>query len=257
MSYKVFVKKEFDKILPKSFQFIQMDIEISSDTLIWDELKAHIQPAEVDSYARKIGLARISRNEDAFRERQTLLQMQTVIHSDIAEEIEKKNPPLLNSYQRQRAITRAVNFLDNLRQLGHFVDPDNSTDSQMLKYLKYTKTSRPNSQQSSKQKSSKAPLSARKQLDPNESITEVQQLLDDEFNRIQNDISTIRISLFSSCEELEDVKELVPPSTDSIEEFNKKLQTKEVVVKQMNKTARTSSSINRLRDSIHANRLWE
>ncbi|KAK8881706.1 hypothetical protein M9Y10_004466 [Tritrichomonas musculus] len=234
-----------------------MNLEISSDELLWDQLKAHIQPAEVDSYARKIGLARISRNEDAFNERATLLQMQNSIHSDIAEEIEKKNPPLLNSYQRQRAINRAVSFLDSLRQMGHFVDPDNATDSQMLKYLKYTKTSRPNSQQSSKQKSCPEPLSARKQLDPNESITEVQSLIDDEYNRIQNDINAIRISLFSSCDELEDVKELVPPSTDSIEQFNKKLQTKEVVVRQMNNTARTSSSINRLRDSIHANRLWD
>lgn len=234
-----------------------MNLEISSDELLWDQLKAHIQPAEVDSYARKIGLARISRNEDAFNERATLLQMQNSIHSDIAEEIEKKNPPLLNSYQRQRAINRAVSFLDSLRQMGHFVDPDNATDSQMLKYLKYTKTSRPNSQQSSKQKSCPEPLSARKQLDPNESIAEVQSLIDDEYNRIQNDINAIRISLFSSCDELEDVKELVPPSTDSIEQFNKKLQTKEVVVRQMNNTARTSSSINRLRDSIHANRLWD
>lgn len=235
-----------------------MNLELSSDELLWDQLKAHIQPAEIDSYARRIGLARISRNEDAFNERQTLLKMQNAIHSDIADEIEKKNPPFLNSYQRQRAINRAVKFLDNLRQLGHFVDPDNATDSQMLKYLKYTKTPRPNSQlQSSKQKSGKAPLSARKQLDPNESIVEVQELLDDEYNRIQNDISTIRISLFTSCDELDDVKELVPPSTDSIEAFNKKLQTKEVVVRQMNSTAKTSSSINRLRDSIHANRLWE
>ncbi|OHS99108.1 hypothetical protein TRFO_34558 [Tritrichomonas foetus] len=225
--------------------------------LLWDQLKQHIQPAEVDMYARRIGLARITRNEEANSEKETLLQMQNAIQSDINEEIDRKNPSLLNTYQRQSAIERAIKFLDSLRQQGHFVDPDNPNDSQMIKYLKYAKTKRPNSYQISQQKRPLTPLSLKKEMDLNESIAEVQTLMDEEFSQLTKEINEIRVKLFSSCDELQEVKNLELPSTDSIEAFNKKLQTQEVVVKQMRNSARKSSSVARLRDAVHMNRAWE
>ena len=226
--------------------------------LVWDQLRSHIQPAEVDSYARRIGLSRISRNEDAYQERETLLKMYNAIQSDINVEVEKKNPAFLDTFQRKTAIDRAIKFLDNLKQQGHFVDPDNSTDSDMIKYLKFAKMNRPNSHEKMpQQKKAQLSSSARRSLDVNESISEAQALMDEEFNQITKDINEIRIKLFSSCDELDDVKTLELPSTESIEKFNKKLQTKEVVVRQMNKSGRTSSSVARLRDSVHLNRIWE
>lgn len=228
----------------------------SSNQLLWNQLKIHIQPPEVEYYARRIGLARISRNEEAFQERETLLQMRNSIQDDIQDEISKKNTPLLDTLQRKRAISKAINFLDNLKEQGHFVEPDNQTDSEMINYLKITRSNRPNSQQTPKPQKSDFQLT-QSQLNLDQSVTEVQALVDDEYNRIQTEINEIRVNLFSSADELKDVQQMVPPSTDSIEAFNKKLQTKDFIVRQMNKTANTSSSVSRLRDSIRANRLWE
>jgi hypothetical protein len=58
--------------------------------LLWDELKLHINPAEVDSYARQVGISRITRNEEAFSELATLRQMQNTLQDSINDEIEKK-----------------------------------------------------------------------------------------------------------------------------------------------------------------------
>ena len=43
-------------------------MEESETELIWDDLKKHISPPEVPIYARKVGIARISRNEEVMNE---------------------------------------------------------------------------------------------------------------------------------------------------------------------------------------------
>jgi hypothetical protein len=87
------------------------------------------------------------------------------------------------------------------------------------------------------------------------SITEIQSLMDDEYLRLQMEIADIRCGLFSSCEQLHEVKALEPPPTASIEQFNKRLQTQELVISHVAKSR--GSAVTRLRDSIRLSRLWE
>jgi hypothetical protein len=224
--------------------------------LLWEELKAHIHPAEVDNYARTIGLARISRNEDTFNELSILLRMQDSLNETLSSEIQKKNPPFLASAQRTTVINRAVKFLDSLRDQGHFIDPTDPNDSQILKYLKYTRSSRPSSSSGSASPRRRPPSSTRSVSDISESISDIQGLLDEEYARLQTDIGGLRCALFSTAEELDDVKSIEPPTTPSIEAFSKRLQTQEMVAKNMART-RGSSAVGMLRDSVRKNRLWE
>lgn len=235
-------------------------------TLIWDEIKAQIEPSEVEQYSRSIGVARISRNEDAFQELHMLLQMQNTVQSDINDEIEKKNPPILSTTQRTKAIETAIHFLDRLREKGHLVQPQNESDSQILNYLKFSKLTRPNSgsetellsSRSLKKSHSRLTHSARSNgKDMAESIKEIQNLLDEEYQKIQTDTDEIRLQLFSSYEQLNEIKALQPPSTDSIQSFTKKLKSKDVTLEQLSKQTRSSSSVSRLRESIRLNRMWE
>mgnify|MGYP001119787423 CR=1 FL=1 len=235
-------------------------------TLLWDELKSHIAPSEVDYYARCIGLAKISRNEDAYNELQLLKQMQNSIQADLNDEIEKKNPMILYTPQRNKAINAAIHFLDSLREKGHLVEPSNDTDSQVMKYLKFAKFNRPNSGNPQLSKSSKnmnlrenrMSKSARS-LNQNisESIEEIQALLDEEYQKIQTDTTDIRIQLFTSCEQLDEVKSIDPPSTDSIQSFAKKLKAKDVTLNNIANQTKSSCAMSRLRESIRLNRIWE
>lgn len=237
-----------------------------NSTLLWDELKTHIEPSEIEYYARCIGLAKISRNEDAFNELQILKQMQNNIQSDLNDEIEKKNPMILSTPQRNKAINTAIHFLDSLREKGHLVEPNDDSDSQIIKYLKFAKLNRPKSSEISspkpsnkmKLKESRMSKSSRS-LNQNitESIEEIQILLDEEYQQIQTDTTEIRLQLFSSCEQLDEVKSINPPSTDSIQSFAKRLKTKDVTLNNIANQTKSSCSVNRLRESIRLNRIWE
>ncbi|OHT05912.1 hypothetical protein TRFO_26190 [Tritrichomonas foetus] len=232
--------------------------------LLWDELKTHIEPSEVDHYARAIGIAKITRNEDAFQELKVLKTMQSAIQMDLNDEIERKNPIFLSTPQRNTAIERAIHFLDSLREKGHLVEPSNDTDNQIMVYLKFAKLNRPNSSRSD---SNNSRLSTRgvhqchsarsMNVNMTESIDEIKSLLDEEYQRIQVETSEIRCQLFSSCDQLNEVKSIDPPSTDSIQSFAKRLKAKDVTLKNIAKTARCSSSISRLRESVRMNRIWE
>ena len=225
--------------------------------LVWDELKLHINPPEVDTFARKVGIARITRNEDIFQELETLKGMHNAINSSLNDEIEKKNPSILSTPQRRTAIDRAIRFLDSLKEKGTFVDPSNSDDTQILKYLKYVRSDRPNSTElPMTPRSPQTPRSSRMVKDLAANISEIQALLDEEYQRIQTEIQEIRVRLFATAEELDEVKTITPPTTDSIEAFNKRLQTKDMVLKNMSKS-KGSSAINRLRDSVRLNRMWQ
>jgi hypothetical protein len=224
--------------------------------LLWDELKRHLPPSEVENYARRIGLARISRNEEVLSELNVLRQMDATIQTNLTNEIEKKNPPILASATRTAAIRRAVNFLDSLREQGHFVDPTNQDDSKVLKYLKFTKMTRPGTaQRPAALHGVSRSHSARTVRDIAESIEEIQALIDEEFRRLQGEVQELRTGLFSTCERLEEVKAIEPPTTATIERFNKRLQTQDFVCKSIAKVQGPASS--RLRDSVRMSRLWE
>jgi CHAD domain-containing protein len=229
--------------------------------MLWDELKPHINPAEVDKYAREIGVARIARNQGTFRELSMLQQMQNTIQDDLTNEFQKKNLSILACPQRTKAISRATRFLDSLRAQGHFVDPQDPADSQVLKYLKIARVARPSTTPNPPM-SRWLPLSARSTRSVHdtresigESVTEIQGLIDEEFSVLQTEIAELRCSLFASCEELNQVKSIDPPSTAAIEAFGKRLQTQEVAVKGIGKAKGSAAS--RLRDSIRLSRLWE
>ena len=235
-------------------------------TLLWDELKSHIAPSEVEYYARCIGHAKISRNEDAYNELQILKRMQNTVQADLNDEIEKKNPMILTTPQRTKAINTAIHFLDTLREKGHLVEPSDDSDSQVIKYLKFTKLNRPNSSNIASPKKSKnmnlresrMSKSARSLNQNNtESIEEIQALLDEEYQQIQTDTTNIRLQLFSSCEQLDEVKSIQPPSTDSIQSFAKRLKAKDVTLNNIAHQTKSSCAMSRLRESIRLNRIWE
>ena len=240
-----------------------MQNQQTSRVLLWDELKLHIAPAEVDSYARKIGIALISRNEDSFQELNSLQAIHNNVQFEISEEIQKKNPSFLDNTRRTMAIEKACKFLDNLRAQGHFVDStDNRDDSEIIKYLKYSRSVRPNSTTNINQtdlpkRAIQSPRSARRVTNIDESISDVRELLEEEYQEIQVEIANLRCALFAGAEQLEEVKAIKPPPTDSIEAFNKRLQQKDFVIKSINKAKVGSSSVSRLRNSITLNRMWE
>ncbi|KAH0785506.1 hypothetical protein GPJ56_010527 [Histomonas meleagridis] len=227
-------------------------------TLVWDEIKRHINPSEVDAYARRIGLAKISRNEEAFQELTTLINMKKNIQADLSDEIENKSPLLLTSTSRKIAIDKAIRFLDSIRSAGHCVEPSNDNDSQVINYLKLTKLNRPRtstpvtSPRRNKLRNSTRSIST----NLTDSIDEIKSLLDDEYAQIQLEIQEVRSSLFGDVEQLEEIKSINPPTTDSIESFNKRMRTKEITLKNMSKV-RSSSSVLRLRESVRMNRMWE
>lgn len=224
--------------------------------MLWRELRSRIHPSEVDGFARRIGVARIARNEGAFDEMEMLVKMMDSVGADIDHEIEKKTPVILATPQRMAAISKAVEFLDCLRDHGHYVEPSSPDDAQILKYLKLTRSSRPNSCD---------PVYAEKQIsrpksgttsDLDANVTDLQVLIDEEYLRLQREIQKLRCALFSSCELLDEVRSVEPPTTSSIESFNKRLQTKEFVLSQINK-ARGASGVKRLPDCVRLNRIWE
>jgi hypothetical protein len=137
------------------------------------------------------------------------------------------------------------------------VDP---TASQVLKSLKFMRAGRLLTDSS-------APVISRRQLPFRSArpvgssdniaatIAEIQSLMDDEHSRLQMEITDIRCILFSSCEELREVKALEPPPTASIEQLSKRLQSQELVVRHLAKLR--GSAVTRLRDSVRLNRLWD
>jgi hypothetical protein len=84
---------------------------------------------------------------------------------------------------------------------------------------------------------------------------DIRALLDDEYTRIQNEINALRCDVFSTADELEDVRAVEPPPTSEIEAFTKRLKTREFVLKSMAKTP--ASPVAKLRDSVRLNRLWD
>jgi hypothetical protein len=228
-----------------------------SETPIWEELRGHIDEAEVDAYARSVGIARISRNEDVFAELATLRQMQENLNATLAAEIERKNPPLLVSPQRTSAINRAIKFIDTIRAQGHVIEPTSPDDTTVLKYLKLAKaSSRPSTGDALTPRRDGSRGSARSLSDIRENFADIQKLLDDEYLQIQNAISALRCELFSTADELDDVRGLEPPLTTSIESFGKRLQTQEFVLRSMAKSTSTTM-VGKARDSVRLNRLWE
>jgi hypothetical protein len=227
------------------------------DSLVWDELKAHVGAPEADAYARSVGVARISRNEDAFAELQMLRQMQAGLRQTLAAEIERKHPPLLASPQRTSAIARAIAFLDSMRAQGHVVDPTTPGDTAVLRYLRLAKaaSARPSTGDGAAPRRD-AGASARSLGGARESFADIQKLIDDEYLQIQTAISALRCELFSTADELEDVRGLEPPPTTSIESFGKRLQTQEFVLRSMAKSTGTAV-VRKARDSVRLSRLWE
>jgi hypothetical protein len=228
-----------------------------SDNLpLWEALRQHIHPAEVDRYARSVGLSRISRNEDAFSELSMLRNLQYSLRDALTAEVEKKNPPILISPQRSAAIKRAIAFLDSLREKGHIPDPTCPDDTQIMKYLRLSKASaRPNSADRTSSRLQAGNRAARSVCDATESFEDIQKLLDEEYVHIQNEIQALRCELFTTADEIEEVRGLEPPPTAAIETFTKRLQTKDFVLKSM--TQAKSSPVAKLRDSVRLNRLWE
>jgi hypothetical protein len=225
-------------------------------SLLWDEIKAHISPSEVDNYARQIGLARISRNEEVQTEFKMLLMMHNTIQTSLTDEISKKNPLILESPQRSSAIARAIHFLVSLRERGDFIDPSDACDSQIIKYLKFSRLSRPGSaEQPPKARELATGRATRSVGDVAQSIADIQSLLDDEYAELQTKTQELRCSLFSTCDDLAEVKSIEPPPTSSIESFNKRVETKDFVAKSMAKVS--GSSVSRLRASVALNRMWE
>jgi hypothetical protein len=220
--------------------------------LFWDSLKTQLPPSEIDLYAKRIGLSRISRNEEILSELSVLRQMDSQIQTNLSNEIAKKNPPVLNSATRTAAIHRAVKFLDSLREKGHFVDPTNQDDAKVLKYLKFTRTPRP---LTGERPTTVCGVSGSHSARTANDIEEIQKLIDEEFERIQVEVQELRTELFSTCERLEEVKEMETPTTGCIEGFNKRLKTQEFVCKSMAKGQGSAGS--RLRESVRMSRLWE
>jgi hypothetical protein len=89
-----------------------------------------------------------------------------------------------------------------------------------------------------------------------ENFEAIQKLLDVEYGAIQNEIQGLRCQLFSTADEIEDVRRLEPPPTAAIETFTKRLQTREFVLKSMAQSTKTSP-VAKLSDSVRLNRLWE
>ena len=232
-------------------------MEEDETELIWDDLKKHISPPEVPIYARKIGLARISRNKEIYNELKTLRKIQNSVQSKIVEEIEKKTPAILVSPQRTKAIQKCINFLNSLKEQGHFIETDNPMDQEIIKYLKLTKLERPNSTSQSTSILSRPNSSLRSTRSApglEKNIEEVQELLDEEFENIQMQIQQLRCDMFAECDQLSEAKAIETPTTDSIEQFNRRLQQQDFTLRNM---ASMSSSQNRLKQSIKMNRLWE
>jgi hypothetical protein len=224
--------------------------------LIWDGLKGRIPPSEADSYARQIGLARITRNADAHGELAVLQQMEVSIHDRLTSEIERKNPAVLASAHRTTAINRAIALLDTLRSQGETIDPRDCDDSQVLQYLKLTRMARPaTAMRSMTAPGSRGTRSARPPCDIMDSIAEIQALMDDEYAWLQAETNEIRCALFSRCEQLQEVNAIEPPPTPAIETFSKRLQRREIVCRSI---AKTQGPVGRrLRDSVRLSRIWE
>lgn len=222
--------------------------------MVWNQLKKHIAPPEVASYEKKIGIARIQRNEDVYNELNLLMQMYNTVQADLDLEIQKKIPSVLTTSTRTLAIQRCVDFLDSLRKEGHIIDADNDQDSEIIRYLKFTKIDRPNSSSPVyvdrvlfKLPESSAPLRA--------SVEEVRNLLDEEYERLSKEVQEMRRAMLNTGEELREARTIEPPTTKSIVRFNKKLQQKDFTVKSIAKNK--GSSVNRLRESVKMNRIWE
>lgn len=228
---------------------------MNNDCLLWNQLKSHISPQEVDYYAKKIGIARINRNEETFMELSLLRKMHYSVEMNLNDEIQRKVPVVLMSHQRNTAIERCVKFLDELRNQGHFLEPSNPSDKQIMKYLKLTRQNRPNSTSPVSPTRIATPLSGRPINNLDESINDVRNSLDEEYEKLQLEIQELRCDIFSSCDQLTEAKALLPPTTDSIEAFNKRLQQKEFTLKSMSK--QKTSGISRLRDSVQLNRIWD
>jgi hypothetical protein len=181
--------------------------------------------------------------------------MESLIEVNLANEIEKKDPPILASAQRSAAIGRAVKFLDALREQGHFVDPTNNDDSQVLRFLRFTRMQRPSTgDRPDSVRGFHNGRSARSVTDIAESVAELQGLIDEEYAALQTEVQELRSSIFASSEKLEEVKGIETPTTSSIETFNRRLQTQDFVCRSIAKTKGAGAS--RLKDSVRLSRLW-
>jgi hypothetical protein len=144
--------------------------------------------------------------------------MATNIKDSINDEIEKKNRILFACPQHTSVIARPIKTLDSLHDRGRLVDP---TDSQVLKYLKFIRAGRSSTDNSASVIShGQSPFRSTCPVGSSDNVTatiaEIQSLMDDGYSRLQMEITDIRRVLFSTCEELREVKALEPP-TASIE----------------------------------------
>ena len=171
---------------------------MESDELIWENLKVHISPPEVDMYAKQIGIARITRNEEIFSELSTLTKLYDSMQNKLTEEIARKTPSILVSAQRTSAIQKCINFLDSLKASGHFIETDNPVDKEIVKYLKVTRADRPKTGNSlSSTRSSSALKSSKSVTNISNSIEDIRTLLDEEFDLMQTQVQEIRCSMFN------------------------------------------------------------
>lgn len=224
----------------------------SEEPLLWNCLKLHIEPAERDLYAKQIGLARIARNEETYQELKMLRLLSMNVQSQLAHEIEQKNPLILESLSRKSAIERCVRFLDSLKAKGHFIEPQNPEEAKIVQYLKYIRPSRPHSTETASPRPPTRTSSARSLED----MGDIKSLLDDEFEELQAEIAALRTQIFDDQTQLEEVKSIEPPPTTEIEKFAQKIQHTD---KTLDLIARQQASVGTrgIRESMRLSKGWE
>lgn len=227
-----------------------------SKKIIWNQLKEKLNPSEVEYYASKIGRSRITRNEDALQEHESLINIIYITKANIENEIKKIDPPFMSTQQRNIAVDKAINYLDEFRNNNQFIEIENKSDSQIILYLKYIKMIKHGNEDSklidiilNETKISEIFIK-----DTKESIEKIQNSIDDEYNQIQNEISQIRKLLLDYCGQLDEIKTIVFPSLEALNEFNKRIQTRNIVLKHMERV--NSSHMKRMQSFSKMNEFW-
>jgi hypothetical protein len=89
-----------------------------------------------------------------------------------------------------------------------------------------------------------------------DNVGDLRILLDDEYAEMQAAISALRCELFSTADDLEDVRALQTPPTALIEQCGKRPKTQAFVIRSMARAPR-APAVAKLTDSVRLNRLWE
>lgn len=224
--------------------------------IIWNHIKEKLNPSEVEYYANKIGRSRIARNEDALQEQESLINIINITRTNIENEIDKIDMPLMSTPQINRAVDKAINYLDEFRNNNQLIEIENKSDSQIILYLKYIKKARYNRDDSRIFDAifNETKLSEINIKDTKESIEKIQNLIDEEYNQMQNELSQLRKLLLDYCGQLDEIKNIVFPSIDALNEFNKRIKTRNIVLKQMERV--NTSHLKRMQNFCKMNEFW-